>query len=167
MNALLLPGNSKRHAEWAQALNEALVPYCDSVHTQQYRHWQTGEDRADVDYEIGVAQTKAKDLSPYVVIAKSIGTVIAAEGTANGALHPEKLILMGIPIKGGASTESFRAWLRETNIPITIIQNTSDPLGTFLEAKNAFDDLGVHISFAELPGDTHDYLDFNAVAKLI
>ncbi len=167
MNALLLPGNSSRHGEWIEKLKTALLPYLDDVKTQHYRHWQSGEERADINHEITVAKQQTDGFEPYVVVAKSIGTVIAVKATAEQVLHPEKLILLGIPVNGGAQAELFRQWLRLVNAPVIIIQNTSDPLGSFDQVKTAFEGASDNLSFVELPGDTHDYLDFATIAKLI
>lgn len=167
MNALLLPGNSRRHEEWIEDLKNALAPNFENIETQHYRHWQSGEGNADVDHEIGVAERKAAALKPYVIVAKSIGTVIAVKGTAECKLYPDKLILLGVPINGGAPKDSFSKWLKAVNVPVVFIQNTKDPLGAFADVKAAFEGRGSQLSFVELPGETHDYLDFEAIAKQI
>ncbi len=167
MNALLLPGNSQRHEKWIEDLRKALASHFDITETQHYRHWQSGEEKADVDYELSVAQSKADQLKPYTVIAKSIGTVIAAKGTAEGKLHPNKLILLGIPINGGAPQAPFREWLEKIKLPIVIVQNTNDPLGSFSDVRSAFEFKNRNILYVELPGNTHDYLDFRAIENLI
>lgn len=166
MNALLLPGNSSRHGEWVEELKDALSPQFQTVTTQHYRHWQKAEDWADIEYEMGVADEKARDLQPYVIVAKSIGTVIAARGVANGMLYPEKIVLLGVPVKGGAQADEFARTLKHIPIPVVIVQNSADPLGSFIEVRGAFEDISDGLSFVELPGETHDYLDFEAIAKL-
>lgn len=82
-------------------------------------------------------------------------------------LHPDKIILLGIPIKGGAPVDSFVEWLKHITIPVVIVQNTADPLGSFADVKNAFENAGTALTFVELPGETHDYLDFDAIAQLL
>jgi len=166
MNALLLPGNSPRHAEWIEALKDAVSSQFEVTKTQHYAHWQTGEQWANVEHEINVSKEKVASLEPYVIIAKSIGTVIAAKGTASQVLQPEKLILLGVPIKGGADIETFLAFLQKIKIPVIIVQNTADPFGSFADVKSVFQGAGPHTSFIELPGDTHDYLDFSAITRI-
>ena len=167
MNAVLLPGNSARHREWVEALKVAVSPQFQIVKALAYLHWQTGEEKADVDYELAIAKSSVTELDPYMIIGKSIGTVIAVRGVAEGVLRPTKLILLGIPINGGAPKELFAQWLRHINAPVVVVQNTHDPLGSFADVKAAFRGCGEAISFVELPGDTHDYLDFEAITKLI
>lgn len=167
MNALLLPGNSSRHSEWIEKLKDALSPHFKTQITQHYRHWQTGEEWADIEYEMTVAKGNIHDLIPYVIIAKSIGTTIATRGVAEGILHPEKIILLGVPISSGVTSELFMQWLKQITVPVTIVQNTADPLGSFADVRSAFEEVGENLSFVESSGDTHDYIDFDAIAKLI
>ncbi len=167
MNLLLLPGNSLRHAEWVEELKTALSAQFGDIKTQHYRHWQTGEEFADIQHEINVAKKQEETLKPYTIIAKSIGSAIAARGVFEGLLHPEKLVLLGVPINGGVSAEAFSEWLERITVSVVIAQNTSDPLGSFESVKTAFHHAGSNLSFTELPGETHDYLDYDAIAKLI
>ncbi|MFZ1483809.1 MAG: hypothetical protein WAS36_02260 [Candidatus Saccharimonadales bacterium] len=167
MNALLLPGNSSRHGEWVEILKSAVAANFQYTKTQHYLHWQTGGDKADIDYEISVAQTEVEQLEPYIIIAKSIGTAISVKGVADGKLKPKKLILLGVPINGGVSKNVFSDWLQQINVTVAFVQNTNDPYGSFSSVKEAFEGKGHNITFIELPGETHDYLDFEAIVKLI
>lgn len=167
MNALLLPGNSSRHIEWIENLKLALATHFQQTETQHYKHWETDGDVADIDYEISAAQSKAERLHPYVVIAKSIGTAISVKGVAGGKLKPEKLILLGVPINGGAPKDLFSRWLQEIDVQVVFVQNTNDPLGSFSDVQAAFKGKSNNVSFIELQGKTHDYLDFDAIARLI
>ena len=107
MNALLLPGNSSRHGEWIENLKLAIADRFERVETQHYQHWQSGGEKADIEYEISVAQSKAELLKPYIIIAKSIGTAISVKGVADGKLKPKKLILHHIRLHG-ADAQSGR-----------------------------------------------------------
>jgi predicted alpha/beta-hydrolase family hydrolase len=167
MNALLLPGNSSRNGKWIENLKLAIADHFVRVETQHYQHWQSGYDRADIEYEISVAKSRAERLRPYIIIAKSIGTVISVKGVADGKLEPEKLILLGVPINGGVSMDMFSEWISEINMTVIIIQNSNDPIGSFNEVKAAFKGKSKSLKFVELPGNTHDYLDFDAIARLI
>ncbi len=167
MNALLLPGNSPRHAEWIEKLKQAISPYFQHVETQHYRHWHTNTEKADIDYEIKIAKNKMKQYGPFIIIAKSIGTVIAVRGVASGELIPEKLILLGVPIKSDVPKNLFNNWLSKVTIPMTFAQNAHDPLGSFDNLKANLTIMNNTASFIKLSGTTHDYIDFDAIAKLI
>jgi len=167
MNALLLPGNSPRHSQWVEELKTAVAPQLQLVKTQHYHHWQTGGEMADIEYEINMAQSKVEKLNPYLIIAKSIGTVIAIKGIADKKLNPEKVILLGVPINGGVSEEIFSKWLQRVNTQVVFVQNTNDPLGSFSDIYAAFKDKNNDSSFVELSGKTHAYISFKDIANLI
>lgn len=164
-NLLLLPGNSPRHAKWVDSLKQALASNFDTITAQHYRHWKIGEQWANVDDEITAAHKATQGLDSYTIIGKSIGTVIAVQATTQGLLAPQKLVLLGIPIHGGAEIAAFRNWLKSLMIPTVIIQNTHDPLGSFQEVMQAFSGISSQITFIETPGTTHDYLDFTLIGQ--
>lgn len=165
LNAYLLPGNSPRHREWVETFKQAIAPQFETVKTQHYQHWETGESHAAVSEEINIAAHNTKNLSPYILIAKSIGTVIATQAVAQSILSPEKIILLGIPLRGAIDRRTFVASLKTIPCPVTIIQNTADPFGSFEEIYSTLSGLGAHITFVEFPGKTHDYLDFSAISR--
>ncbi len=167
MNLLLLPGNSPRHEAWVDSLRDALAPQFGTTIAQHYRHWQTGKPIADVAHEINAAQKHAADLEPYAIIAKSIGTVIAAQGTAEGKLHPSKIILLGVPLEGSVDRDAFAEWLTQITVPVIIVQNSQDPFGAFTDVKAALEGKSKNLRFVELIGDTHDYLDLGVIAQLV
>ncbi|UTX51092.1 hypothetical protein KI440_02710 [Candidatus Saccharibacteria bacterium TM7i] len=165
MNLLLLPGNSPRHAGWVKALKNAMKPHTDAIEAHQYHHWETGEEWADIPTEIAAAAAKVVPLKPYTIIAKSIGTAIAIRGTAEGMFSPEKIILLGVPIEGESIDEQFMKSLKKITEPIVIIQNTNDPYGAFENVKTKLKSVNPTITYIETPGDSHDYLDFELIAK--
>ncbi len=167
MNALLLPGNSPHHKKWIEDLKDFLAPYFETVVTQHYQHWESGEAWANIEYEVASAKEKSQHLSPYIIIGKSIGTIITARAVADATLHPKKIILLGVPLKITDAFDQFIQDLKQTTIPVIIAQNSADPFGSFANLKNALNDTGNNVSVIELPGETHDYNDFAAIAKLI
>jgi len=167
MNALILPGNSLRHREWGKDLAVAVTPLFGTVHMHEYRHWDTGEPEADTDYELEQLQ-KLTALGGYVIIAKSIGTVIAAIGIERGVLTPTHCLFMGIPLNVVDQLKLDFADMMK-NLPSTVIQNTSDPYGSFADVSTQLMSPTNAGSFSliENPGDTHDYLDFDQIKQLI
>lgn len=162
MDALLLPGNSPRHAEWVEQLKQSLSPDYHTIIAHHYRHWQTGEPKAAVDTEITDAYKEVQKLDSYVIIAKSIGTVIAAKATAKGVFTPQKLVFLGVPIDGGADVSEFRSWLTQITVPVVIIQNSQDPLGTYVAIAQAFHGIE-QVSCIEQPGAHHDYQQIDVI----
>ncbi|HET8991485.1 MAG TPA: hypothetical protein VFN31_00435 [Candidatus Saccharimonadales bacterium] len=54
----------------------------------------------------------------------------------------------------------IKRWLDNANFPITIIQHTHDPLGSFSEVERIISEVNRDINFLEIPGDSHDYNEF-------
>lgn len=167
MNILILGGNSKRHKQWVRDLKDSLKDSFDRVVYVDYAHWESGDEQADIEYEISQAARLASELGSYAIVAKSIGTVIAMEGIASGVLQPSSTLLMGLPL-GRVASSSDCADMLSLLPPTTFLQNDRDPVGgaedirVFIESNPpAVWDLSVS------SGDTHDYSDFALVRALL
>lgn len=168
MNVLILGGNSIRHKQWVRDAQAALAPYFDEVRFADYKHWETGDELADVPYEINAAHALVTGWDDYAVVGKSVGTIIAALGHAKGALKAKRYILLGIPYSGVAGTApEFEPSLR--TLPSTVVlQNTNDPYGSAGDVRARLDKLALpSLRLIETPGDTHDYLDFELIKNLL
>src|SRR5258706_12101649 len=97
MNALILGGESPRHYDWVRTVAEHLKPAFDKVVYLDYRHWSAGGG-SDIEYETAEVAKLTDDLGEYVIVAKSIGTVIATLGIASGTLKPARCVFLGLPL---------------------------------------------------------------------
>lgn len=165
MNILLLGGNSPRHYQWIRDLGAVLIDAGHTVLLHDYAHWSTGAPLADMPTEITRLEALIENEKDYIVIAKSIGTVIATLAVNQGVLRPKKCLLLGVPITGiAADTPGFAASV--SALPRTVfVQNESDPYGS-AEALLSFLEL-CHPAAYELDvvfnNDTHDYVDFERI----
>ncbi len=165
MHILLLGGNSPRHYQWIRELETVLVAAGHTVVLHDYAHWATGASLADINAEIERLKGSIDSEGDYVVIAKSIGTVIAALAINQGVLHPQKCLLLGTPITGIAGdTPAFAPSLAA--LPRTVfVQNEYDPYGS-AETLNTFLHT-YHPAAYELDvvfdNDTHEYVDFERI----
>lgn len=157
MDILILPGNSPHHREWSEQLKQNLEPLRMHTIVQQYQHWKTGREWASVDEELNTTIELTESLGEYVVLAKSIGSIIALKGTATGKIHPKGLLLMGIPLKDTALSKEVPLWLSQITQPIIVIQNSHDPLGSYDEVVMTLSATAPNLTVIEQPGDTHDY----------
>lgn len=166
MNVLILGGNSPRHYDWIRALGGYLENRGHAVTLHDYQHWTTGEPAADIDLELRLLAAEIADMDDYVVIAKSIGTVIAALGVARGILRPTRCVLLGVPLDGIAGrTPEFLPSLAA--LPATVVmQNEHDPYGAASNVKAQVDAANMaDMHFVTVFGDsTHDYGDFAQIA---
>jgi len=167
MNVFILGGMSPRHYEWVRQLAEALQPHFDEIRLLDYRHWEQQGAEMDLEYEITQAAALAKDFGEYLVVAKSIGTVLATLATARGLLAPQRCVFMGFPLKVVTADLSEVANALLQLPPTTFLHNEHDPLGS-AEAVKTY--VGAHApaiyDFQTLPGDTHDYIDFDLIARV-
>ncbi|MGV9001869.1 MAG: alpha/beta family hydrolase [Candidatus Saccharimonadaceae bacterium] len=168
MNLLILGGNSARHKLWIRQARDALVPYFDEVKFLDYKHWEMGEENTHITHEISEVGKLVADWDEYVVLAKSIGTVVATKAHAQGALRAKAYILLGLPLKGTVNQMPEFSKELQALSNISIYQNESDPFGgtkevkTFLK-KNEI----VNIALIQTQGNTHDYLDFTKYIESI
>lgn len=161
MKVLILGGNSRRHYDWTRQLGAYFVTAGHEIVLHDYRHWATGDETTDVDYELAQLASLMNDEKDYAILAKSIGTVITVLGVKQGVLRTSRCVLLGIPYKVAVGQlADFDADLKL--LPSTIVlQNEYDPYGS---AEEVASHLAVvqnpAIKLIETPGDTHDYTDF-------
>jgi hypothetical protein len=162
MNVLILGGESPRHKAWVRQVAEAVASQFGTVAYLDYKHWDTGEP-TDIEHEIQAAANIAKDLGEYIVIAKSIGTVITTLGNARGVLHPKRCVFLGLPLGAARRIDGVVPGMKL--LPATVfIQNSHDPLGSADEVKSFISLYGNDSALClATAGDTHDYADFTLI----
>jgi len=167
MNALILGGMSPRHKAWVRQVAEVLQPYFDEVRPLDYRHWDAADTEMDLEYEISQADVLAKNFDEYVVVAKSIGTVLASFANARGLLAPQRCVFMGFPLKVAEAQFPEVANALPQLPPTVFLHNERDPLGSAAAVKQYVDAHAPKAyEFQVLPGDTHDYTDFDLIVQL-
>jgi hypothetical protein len=167
MNLLILGGMSPGHHEWVRHVAEKLGDSFDSVRFLDYRHWETGE-AMDIEHEVSEAAVLAEGLDEYVLVAKSIGTVVATLAISRGMPPPKHCVFMGFPLSGieGEIPEVADAL---PALPLTVfVHNEFDKVGTAEAAKKY---VQAHTAtpalFITVPGvTTHDYEDYALIKKL-
>lgn len=169
MNFILLPGNNKSNRLWLTNLAELLELNGHTVvYTAQYSHWDEEPGQMQFDAECEKVAQDVAGLEDYVVIAKSVGSLLAFNLLSNRLLAPQKLIIAGFPLQLlGASEEPMPGELYIESIPIFMSQNDGDPLGTFESVKTFFEQLDLpNYHFTKLEGKTHEYNDFDKLLRL-
>lgn len=169
MHILILGGQSTRNRAWAYALQEALMPLSDDIAVHEYAHWLQQNGQIDLDGELAAVEAKLAAHGDYIIVAKSIGGVLAAKGINDGLLAPRKLAVLGTPL-ATIQLESipYIDWLTKSTAPKLFIQNQADPLGSFADLQAYFKGSALaNYAMAETPGDTHSYLAFDQIRQLI
>lgn len=167
MNALIFGGMSPRHKEWVRQVAENLEPHIDDVRLLDYRHWATPGVEMDLEYEIAQASKLAEGWNDYVVVAKSIGTVMTMLATARQLLSPAYCVFMGLPLNVIEADIPEVARAMPQLPPTHFIHNENDPLGSADSVKNYIEaHAPERYDLLVTPGDTHDYLDFKLITDL-
>lgn len=168
MNVLFLGGNSHRHEVWIHEMADTLGGPFDGVVVHDYKHWKTGEKWVDLDYEVAEIGAKMTDLEPYVVFAKSIGTMITLKAMHQNLLRPQACVFLGLPLNAITDMDLPAVeWLSETSTPIYFMHNEHDPYGSAEELRATLPTNIDQTNITVLPGDTHDYNDMTTMAALL
>jgi hypothetical protein len=168
MNALFLGGNSPRHQVWIHEMANALSAPLDKAVIHEYMHWETGEKSIDMDHEISKIGIEMADLKPYLVFAKSIGTMITLKAMYEKVINPEACVFLGLPLN--AITDMglpVQEWLESVRVPIYFLHNQNDPYGSADELKAMLPDNIDQSNITVLPGETHDYNDVSVMSDLL
>lgn len=168
MNIIFLSGNSKSNQEWIERVKDRFTDMFEKSYVQQYKHWETGEELINLDHELKVVEEKAKEIEPYVIFAKSMGTILTVRGVAEGRLDPKACIFCGVPL-GFARNNGYPIdqWCGKYVTPTLFIQNSQDPAASFKEISEYLEDKKIgEKKLIELPGDTHSYEDLEELRKL-
>jgi hypothetical protein len=159
MNLLFLPGNDKRNLDWSREINDVLRPLFSIIRIVSYRHWQTGAPFIDMEFEKKNLPEQARDFSPYMVLAKSVGVLLALECIKNGTLTPDRCIFLGTAVRLAKQQQyPLETWLQGYCVPTLWIQKDEDPACCSRELSNLLKSLNVDLStFVEIPGNIHHY----------
>lgn len=160
MVTFILPGYTATNQKWCEDVAESLKVEGD-IRQIFWDHWQDENQRFN-------PQEKARLLShlaPNIfvnIIAKSIGTLVAAYMMQNIPMQIKKVVFCGIPVNdlSEEEIELIKKVVVENKDKIVIYQNENDPHGSFAQVK----DFGKVIS---KPGSDHEYPYFDDFNKFL
>lgn len=165
MNILLLGGNSVRHQSWLDRVQAEIADDYDEITKHQYQHWATGQAEIDLDHELSQLDSYAKSDKPYQIFAKSAGTILSLMSINAAQLRPVSCVFTGIPL---VMVEKYdvpiQSWLKSVSCPVKILQQMHDPYGSHKAVAALVATVGnplIHV--IQLPGQTHDYEDFQTI----
>jgi len=164
LNLLILPGNSARHKQWLRDAQTALAPFFDTILVLEYRHWESSDNKTNLEYEVNAAKELVSGWKEYVVLAKSIGTVIATVAHQEGKLAAESYVFLGLPLPLIKDDAGFYPQLQALQ-NVIIFQNSHDPFGSSNAVGEYIASGKANMAVIEVPGSTHDYVDFVTYAS--
>ena len=169
MHLILLGGNGPENRAWIEKIETTLKPLFSTTHIQYYDHWQQGGKIIDIDLEVDKLSNYVKCIKEYVIFAKSAGSLVTAKAVQDNTLRPSKCIFTGIPISWSISNSfDISNWFGGFQGTSLVIQHSEDP---FASSKNVSEFITkenmINTKLVELPGDTHDYLEYEIIKKIV
>lgn len=164
MKTIILPGFSPQNRDWANEVKDSLK---SEAYIHEWKHWETGENK---DFDLQKESRKVIELigdNEIKIIAKSIGTLIAAGILPEIHNKLEKLILCGIPVND-LSEDELKAYDNLTILDpnkIIVIQNKDDNHGTLAQVQELLRNLNIEIR--EKPRDDHHYPYYEDFKKIL
>ncbi|MBI2268297.1 MAG: hypothetical protein HYU80_02475 [Candidatus Blackburnbacteria bacterium] len=166
---ILLGGNSLKNKSWIEKIEKKVKPVFPDTYVHYYKHWETGKEIIDFDYELNKLSEFVKDRKNYIIFAKSAGTLLTMRGVFEGAIKPDKCIFVGTPIRGVRKNDfAVDDWIQKYNIYTLYIQHKNDPVYSSDELKQYLqNNKRVGYAFMEIEGKSHDYLEYEFLTKQI
>lgn len=167
MQTVILPGYSSHNREWADLTANKIVVE-GIVRAIFWDHW-TDPDQLFYPKEKAALIYRHAKGDKLNIVAKSIGTLVAAYIIGDVPDQVNKVILCGIPLHD-ISDEEKNTILENLNklktTQIVCFQNESDPHGSFKEVREF---LPESIKVESKPSSDHEYpyfFDFNSFLKI-
>ncbi|MBI3032946.1 hypothetical protein HYY69_05705 [Candidatus Woesearchaeota archaeon] len=135
MDVIILGGMSKKsNQQWVEYLTAALQSSFPNAayHTIRYDHWNTSDQDFDRDKEENKLEEEIAQITgDYVVVAKSVGSIITLDAAVSGRIQPKFSVLMGFPLYDSFDVnknvqEKYAQLLQGYQVPSLIIQNPDE-----------------------------------------
>jgi len=163
LKILGLPGINPVTEHWMKNLFNSLDLGQTTSIVQNYQCWKLPGSRLDLEVEIEKAGKERAD----IIIAKSIGTVIALNGYKRNLFTAKMCVFIGTPIKGLTTSEQNMLQEQTTEEkPILFIQQTNDRAGSITELRKIIIDK-TPVKVVEIPGNDHMYNDIHQLKDII
>lgn len=160
---IVLPAFSIKNREWAREVESSAKRTHPELKTEvlEWKHWRSGnKDDWDVDHEVSRLNQLAVD-PEVMIVAKSLGTLVAATYINKFHAQPIKIVLCGIPLADTTKEEQqeYVKFLKQhgNSEAVLIIQNRLDNHGTSEELKDFFVQNSVHFPITVRDRDDHHY----------
>ncbi|MAG45711.1 MAG: hypothetical protein CMH63_02995 [Nanoarchaeota archaeon] len=159
MKVIAIPGNSKKsNEEWVVDLREGLVSCFENVEAIHYDHWKSNGEMDFEDEKEKVRRILENFGGDYVVIAKSIGIVVAMKLIKERKATPKYCIFAGCPIDEEGDVTELERNLEGYSIPTSFIQNSDERFIKPEQLEKKLEELGVkNFRVISGKGEEHAY----------
>lgn len=155
MITFILPGYSAKNKEWLEKCAMSITPE-GYVRPIFWDHWDDPSQKFDAKEKADLISRHSKG-DKINIIAKSIGTYVAALIIDQIPDQINKVIICGIPINDidGKRKETFKKAIESLdNEKIICFQNENDPHGSYQEVKTFLSD---EVKIISKDRSDHDY----------
>lgn len=164
MRLFILGGTSQNNQSWVEELARRFGQLGYEATAQQYHHWHQENGEINFDVELSSLITVIPPDQPYVIFAKSAGTLLTMRGVAEGKLQPAACVFVGTAVPWGVARQLPVAdWVAAYTVPTLFIQHTTDPVESFTELQKRFSSYPGQ--YQELPGDSHHYPEYETIVR--
>lgn len=154
MKEFILPGYSIKNKDWAYSVKDSLPDH--NFEVVEWSHWAQGE--FSVNNEALQILKKIGDES-YVLIAKSVGTLVAMHILKQKKGSLVKLVLCGIPLHDLDENDkkAYQVLTEFSSENVLVVQNTNDNHGSYQELTNFLSIINPKIKALSRVRDDHEY----------
>ncbi|MFP4402258.1 MAG: alpha/beta family hydrolase [Candidatus Nanoarchaeia archaeon] len=165
---LILGGNSIEHKEWIKTLKTEFNEFSDNFILHRYKHWYCEEEMIDFYFELEQMR-KYDDYKHLIIIAKSVGAILAIKAIQNNILNPEKCVFMGFPLDWAYKNYlNIDSWSAYFSTPTLIFQNTKDPYCSFPKLQEYIECQEMqNIEFFTFENSTHNYINYEKMREVV
>ncbi len=163
MKIVILPGNHIINRKWVNSIDGPLKKRFEKVSVLHYAHWGEKEVLVNLEKEINNIP------NDEVILAKSVGTILALKAVYEKKISPLKCIFIGTPIDWAEKNNMDpKKYLDNFVVPTLFIQNSKDPTCTSNDLKELLMKKNVkNYSLYEFEEESHDYENFDKIVTLI
>jgi pimeloyl-ACP methyl ester carboxylesterase len=155
MTTLILPGFSPHNQEWAESIKSSLNLGHEII-VHHWRHWTKGGGLA-LKYELAKIQAEIAG-EKINIIAKSVGTYVAAKIVATNPAQIGKIILCGIPSTSDVRENIYKQVFADFPAKkIICFQNEKDPFASFEEVKKFMWGINPQMAVIKKERSDHQY----------
>jgi len=163
---VILGGNSKKNIEWLNKMSDAYsLSY--KVYSIFYESWRQEEKDIDINEELIKLKKYDKEHKDYIVVAKSMGTIITLLAIKNKIINPKLIILEGIPVKyiEDRNYDLHDLFIEANNkTKVYVIQQKNDYQ---CSSEKLIKEIPYFIPIITVPGKDHGYNDINDIKIIV
>ena len=152
---------------WIEDVEEVLRNLFDHTHIHHYKHWATGEELIDMDFELAKLVQDLPTNKKYMVFAKSAGTLLTLRAIKENKIHPTKCVFTGTAVNWGNEHDyPVNQWLQNYSVPTLFMQKEQDPVIAYDDLTKLLEQLNVqNYQTYKVKGSDHHYENLGEIKQ--